>query len=98
MNYPEYKKKVHEEFDEKFPFHDSCDLPDEGECDCGLKSFLDTTLDNLLVEVEGIVDAVFVSKPDREEELAAYDFKKHVVDETKAIIKEHLTRFKGEEV
>ena len=35
--------KIIKDFREKF-VHDSCDLPDEGKCDCGLESFLISSL------------------------------------------------------
>lgn len=32
--------KIIKEFKTAFPLHDSCDMADEGKCDCGLDEFL----------------------------------------------------------
>lgn len=36
---PKTAREILEEFHKQF-IHDSCDLPDEGKCDCGMDEFL----------------------------------------------------------
>lgn len=61
MTHPTTISSIIEKFRKQFPVYDSCDLPDEGKCECGLESFIREELTAFLDEIKKEIEKTKLS-------------------------------------